>query len=173
MYALDVETCCPPSPPLQPIATLDLPDGVIFARCVACHGNVLASEGELACLMCGRTLLPLRTLRTPSGILRVVEVTLAAPPPPLAPTSIGHMAARRVTRTLARDAGTSRAASVLRTVPWFPELITASKVSRALSLSKGEVEQTLGELVGARKVRRAIYEPVHFYEGYYRPRLSS
>lgn len=151
------------------LARHETADGMVDARCCVCGGNVLASQGELACMMCGRALAIARWARRPNGTLRVTGVCIPEPVEAKAPTSVGHMANRRVTRTLARDAGTSRAASVLRAVPRFPTLITASKLARTLSLSKGEVEQTLAELVEARMVRKAVYDPTYFYVGFYRP----
>lgn len=147
----------------------DVSDGLVQARCCVCGGNVMLNAGELACMMCGRSLAVARWGRAPNGSIRVTGVCIPQVIESRPPTSIGHMANRRVTRTLARDAGTSRAAAVLRAVPRFPTLVTASKLARALSLSKGEVEQTLGELITARMVRKAIYEPTYFYEGFYRP----
>lgn len=147
----------------------ELADGLVRARCPICQGNVLASEGELACLMCGRALAISRLARGADGQVRVTGVCIPEPIEVRQPSSIGHMAARRVTRTLARDAGTSRAVAVLRAVPKFPELVTASKLARALSLSKGEVEQSLAELVEARRVRRVVYDPTYYYIGFYRP----
>jgi hypothetical protein len=151
------------SPPIEDI----LGDGIVRARCPHCRGNVIASEGELSCLMCSQPLQPTLTRRRANGTLDVLDVEPRRPRSVRISTA-GHMAERRVARQLARDEGTSRAAAVFALLPRFPEVISASKIARTLSLSKSETEQTLAELLAAGRCRKAIYDPTYFYVGYYK-----
>lgn len=155
---------------VPPRLTHTTANGVVRGiRCPFCEGNVYASDGELACMMCARTLLLM------PSVTGSVEIGTGWRAP--VTRRVGDGEAQRTARGISEAQGsTGLAARILAAIPEAPEHVTAWALGRPIRIPTEEVRAVLLELIDLGLVVEVLYQAgcveKRTSRGYQRPRLE-